>query len=123
MRAVGEVAMGLATRRVARRVLPAPIAEEAWAHFDQGTQRAILRLYRSSPEDALARAGLDLARIDCPALVVWGDRDRYLDPAFADAYASALGGETEVLHLHDAGHWPWHDRPDAIDRVATFLDA
>jgi pimeloyl-ACP methyl ester carboxylesterase len=123
MPAVGEVTMGLSNRWVARRLLPPAIAEEAWAHFDQGTQRAILRLYRSSPEDALARAGLDLGRIDCPVLVMWGDHDPYLDPAFADAYASALGGEAEVLHLHDAGHWPWHDRPDAIDRVATFLRA
>jgi pimeloyl-ACP methyl ester carboxylesterase len=122
-RAVGEVTMGLASRWAARRLLPTPIAEQVWEHFDQGTQRAILRLYRSSPEDALARAGLDLARVDCPALVVWGDDDPYLDPVFADAYASALGGEAEVLHLHDAGHWPWHDRPDAIDRVATFLRA
>jgi pimeloyl-ACP methyl ester carboxylesterase len=123
MRAVGEVTMGLSSRWAARRVLPPRIVEEAWSHFDQGTQRAILRLYRSSPEDALARAGLDLMRIDCPALVVWGDRDQYIDATFADAYASALGGEVDVLHLNDAGHWPWHDRPDAIDRVATFLQA
>lgn len=120
---IGEMAIGLSTAWVARRVLPAVIVDEAWPHFDQGTQRAILRLYRSSPEDALARAGLDLGRIDCPALVLWGDRDRYLGAEFADAYAGALGSDAEVLHLHDAGHWPWLDRPDAIDRVAAFLDA
>ena len=44
-------------------------------------------------------------------------------PRFADAYADALGGDAEVLHLHDAGHWPWLDRPDAVDRIAAFLDA
>ena len=121
MRFVGEMAMGLSSRRLARRLLPPGLADQAWTHFDAGTQRAILRLYRSSPEDALVRAGLDLGRVDCPALVVWGDDDPYVDATFADAYASALGGEAEVLHLHDAGHWPWHDRPDAIDRVATFL--
>jgi pimeloyl-ACP methyl ester carboxylesterase len=120
---IGELTIGLSTAWLARRVLPPVIVDQAWPHFDQGTQRAILRLYRSSPEDALARAGLDLARIDCPALVVWGDRDPYLGADFADAYADALGGDAEVLHLHDAGHWPWLDRPDAIDRVAAFLDA
>jgi pimeloyl-ACP methyl ester carboxylesterase len=119
---VGEVTVGLATRWAWRRALPQPLADESWPHFDQGTQRAILQLYRTSPEDALARAGLDLGRIDCPALVVWGDRDRYLPAAFADAYAGALGGEADVLHLPDAGHWPWLDRPDAVDRIAAFLD-
>jgi pimeloyl-ACP methyl ester carboxylesterase len=123
MRGVGEVAVGLATRWAWRRALPQPMADESWPHFDQGTQRAILQLYRASPEDALARAGLDLARVDCPALVVWGDRDPYLPAEFADAYADALGGEAEVLHLEHAGHWPWHDRPDAVDRIAAFLDA
>jgi len=122
-RAVGEVAVGLSTRWAWRRAIPQPLADESWPHFDQGTQRAILQLYRASPEDALARAGLDLGRIDCPALVVWGDRDPYLPSVFADAYAGALGGEAEVLHLHDAGHWPWLDRPDGVDRIAAFLDA
>jgi pimeloyl-ACP methyl ester carboxylesterase len=121
---VGEVAVGLATPWVARRLgVPPEIVEEAWPHLDQGTQRAILRLYRASPEDALARAGLDLGTVTCPALVVWGDRDSYIKPAFAEAYAQALGGEAEVLHLPDAGHWPWHHRPDVVDRIAAFLDA
>jgi pimeloyl-ACP methyl ester carboxylesterase len=122
--AVGEVAVGLSTRWAARRAgVPETVIEESWPHFDQGTQRAILRLYRSSPEDALARAGLDLGRVDCPALVVWGDVDPYIAPHFAEAYAGALGGETEVWHLTDAGHWPWHDRTDVIDRIAAFLDS
>ena len=123
MRGLGEVFMGLSTQWASRRLLPRAVADESWPHFDQGTQRAILQLCRTSPEDALARAGLDLARVDCPALVVWGDRDPYIPATFADAYAGALGGETEVLHLHDAGHWPWHDRPDAVERIAAFLDA
>ena len=110
-------------RADARRLLPPPVAEQSWPHFDQGTQRAILQLYRASPEDALARAGLDLGRIDCPALVVWGDRDSYIPAPFADADADALGGDAEVLHLHEAGHWPWLDRPDVVDRIAAFLDA
>ena len=69
-------ALGLAAAAPAAR-----LADESWPHFDQGTQRAILQLYRASPEDALARAGLDLGRIDCPALVVWGDRDSYIPRA------------------------------------------
>jgi pimeloyl-ACP methyl ester carboxylesterase len=119
--AIGEMAMGLSTRAALRRALPPPLFDDTWRHFDQGTQRAILRLYRSSPEDALARAGLDLRAVECPALVVWGDSDRYIPCRFADAYADALGGEAELLHLPHAGHWPWFDRPDVIDRITAFL--
>ena len=73
--AIGLVdAVGLAAAAPAARWPTSP-----WPHFDQGTQRAILQLYRASPEDALARAPASTsARIDCPALVVWGDRDSYI---------------------------------------------
>jgi pimeloyl-ACP methyl ester carboxylesterase len=126
---LGELAMGLSTRPVLARGLrpafarpvPAGFAEAAYRHFDQGTQRAILRLYRSAPEDVLAAKGRDLSDIGAPALVVWGALDPYLPSHFADAYAARLP-EARVVHVGDAGHWPWLDRPDVIDRVATFLD-
>jgi pimeloyl-ACP methyl ester carboxylesterase len=120
-RGVGETFMGLSTRFAMRRLMPPALADAVWPYFDQGTQRAILRLYRTSPEARLAEAGGDLGKITCPALVVWGDQDRYIPPGFADAYAEALGGPTRVEHLEDAGHWSWYDRPDVIATVADFL--
>jgi pimeloyl-ACP methyl ester carboxylesterase len=119
-RGAGELAMGATTRAVLRRAMPRAEADAAWAHFDQGTQRAILRLYRASPEAALEAAGRDLHRLECPALVVWGERDAYLPARFAHAYAAALPA-AEAVVVPGAGHWPWHDRPDVIDRVAAFL--
>jgi pimeloyl-ACP methyl ester carboxylesterase len=127
---LGELAMGATTRvtlRVATResnVTPGPLPKE-WVdsvlrHFDQGTQRAILRLYRSSPSEALARAGERLPGLSMPALVVWGMRDPYIPGRFASDYARALPN-AELVELPDAGHWWWLDRPDAIDRVAAFL--
>lgn len=130
-RVLGELLMGAINRpafwllsREANATpgpLPKDLRDAALGHLDQGTQRAILRLYRTSPEEALAAAGSRLGALTCPALVVWGDRDPYIAPHFADAYGDALGGTAEVLHLADAGHWPWLDRPDVIDRVTTFL--
>ena len=122
-RAVGETLMGATNRFALRRLMPPALADAVWPYFDQGTQRAILRLYRTSPEKRLAEAGRDLHRITCPALVLWGDRDPYIPARFADAYAAALGGEADVEHLPDAGHWTWFDRSDVVDRVATFLAA
>ena len=90
-------------------------------HFDQGTQRAILRLYRSVRAGTLAAAGERLGEIDAAALVVWGALDPYIPARAAAQYARALGGEVELDVLADAGHWPWLDRPDLIERVAGFV--
>ena len=56
-----------------------------------------------------------------PALVLWPDADPYIDASFGDAYAAALDGPVEQGTIEGAGHWPWVDRPETIDRVAAFL--
>jgi pimeloyl-ACP methyl ester carboxylesterase len=117
---LGEVAMGMSIGPVMRRVLPTGRAEPVLAAFDPGTQRAILRLYRASPPDVLAAAGARLGTIGAPALVLHGDRDRYIPPRFADGLAAALG-DGRVEHVPGAGHWPWLDRPELVERVVTFL--
>jgi pimeloyl-ACP methyl ester carboxylesterase len=129
---VGELAMGLAVRSVLRlltresNVTPGPLPEE-WLdkvveHFDQGTQRAILRLYRNSPPELLERTGRHLAELDMPALVIWGMRDPYIPPRFAHAYAQTLPN-AELVALEDAGHWWWMDKPEAMATVERFLGA
>jgi pimeloyl-ACP methyl ester carboxylesterase len=129
---LGELAMGATGRFTLRLVsreanvaagpLPETWLDGVLAHFDQGTQRAILRLYRSAPPDVLAAAGARLATLSMPALVLWGTRDPYIPARFARAYADALP-DAELLELPDAGHWPWLDRPDAIARVVEFVRA
>jgi len=118
----GEVAMGLSVRPVARRLLPPGRADAVLEHFDPGTQRAILRLYRASPPAVLAAAGSRLGTIAAPALVLHGERDRYFPARFADGLAAALGDAT-VEHLPDAGHWPWLERPDLVERLCGWIAA
>jgi pimeloyl-ACP methyl ester carboxylesterase len=129
---VGELAMGATTRPLLKltsreaNVTPGPMPD-AWLdtvldHFDQGTQRAILRLYRSSPSEVLKKAGEHLSRLDMPSLVLWGMRDPYIPKRFAEEYTRALP-DSELVELPDAGHWWWFDRPDAIERVTDFLTA
>jgi pimeloyl-ACP methyl ester carboxylesterase len=127
----GEMFMGLSTRwgfkQLSREgtAAPGPASDEfidrVWSHFDHGTQRAILKLYRSAPASVLERAGDRLGELQCPALIVWGQDDPYIDPSFASRYADALGGDTRVELLPGVRHWPWIDDPGVIDTVADFL--
>jgi pimeloyl-ACP methyl ester carboxylesterase len=91
-------------------------------HFDRGTKRAVLGLYRDADPEKFAPFAAGLARLTGPVLVVWGDADVYIPGRFGDGLAAALGGQARVEHLPDAGHWPWLDRPDVIDTVCDFME-
>jgi len=122
---IGEGLMGSTTQGMLARALrqgsvredawPDTRVAEVWEQFDQGTQRAILRLVRS------ANAHGTPPTTAAPGLILWGDRDPWYPPALADAYKTHLPG-ARVERLPDAGHWPWLDRGDLVERVATFLE-
>lgn len=127
---VGELLMGSVSRwmlaRMLRRGTATPGAwsdariDAVWEQFDQGTQRAILRLHRSVDDGTLAAAGAGLEQVHQPVLIVWGEQDPWLDPRFADAYAGRLRGAT-VERVPGAGHWPWLDAPELIARLGAFV--
>jgi pimeloyl-ACP methyl ester carboxylesterase len=129
-RLVGELAMGSTPHWLLARQLRGGATHPdtwsdsrvaaAWERFDQGTQRALLRLHRSADEPRLAELGEHLGEITSPTLVLWGDADPWFPSRFADAYAARLADAT-VEHISDAGHWPWLDQPHVVDRVAAFL--
>lgn len=127
---VGELVMGSTTRALLaatlRRASAQPSAwppertREVWRQFDQGTQRAILRMVRSwdaESAEGLARALRGLAM---PALVAWGDCDPCSGPELAEAYASHLP-HSRVERIREAGHWPWLDNSAAVDLLAGWL--
>jgi pimeloyl-ACP methyl ester carboxylesterase len=131
MLGVGELLMGSANRWLLARTLRAgAVSAQAWSdariaavleQFDQGTQRAILRLHRSIDPAGLAAAGADLEQLWMPALVLWGDGDPWLAPSFADAYGRRLS-RSQVEHIAQAGHWPWLDQPSVVERVISFTN-
>ncbi len=127
---VGELLMGSVGKRTMARALrsgtvapgawPPARVDAVWEQFDQGTQRAILRLHRSADPAALAQAGAALETLSQPALIVWGERDPWLAPELAHAYAARLSNSTVTL-VPDAGHWPWLDAPAVLDQLAAFV--
>jgi pimeloyl-ACP methyl ester carboxylesterase len=127
---IGELIMGSTPRWLLWRVLrgacarPDAFSEDrlraVWYQFDQGTQRAILRLYRAASEPDLAAAGAGLEVLRMPALVVWGERDTWLPATFADAYGRRLA-QAEVGRFDAAGHWPWLDDAAVADRITNFV--
>jgi pimeloyl-ACP methyl ester carboxylesterase len=130
-RGLGETFNAITTRpafgtimRQARprfRPLPKEWVDDIWSTWDRETQKAVLALYRSADPDRLGAAGARLGEIDCPALVVWGQNDPYLPAIWGESYAAVLP-DAELVELELAGHWPWIDRPELIDRVVRFLE-
>jgi pimeloyl-ACP methyl ester carboxylesterase len=115
-----SLALTLRQARGDRSPMPPEFVETIWRHWDKGTKRAVLRLYRDADPDRLAAAGKDLSRLACPSLVLWGDRDPYLPTKFAHDYARALPNATVDI-AQGAGHWPWIDDPSVEDRILEFL--
>ena len=104
-----------------RSPMPPEFVDSIWRQWDRGTARAILALYRHANPDRLALAGRDLGRIECPTLVLWGDRDPYIPAKYGAAFADAFPN-AQFEPLPNAGHWPWIDDPTVVNRVLSFLE-
>jgi pimeloyl-ACP methyl ester carboxylesterase len=128
----GEMAMGFTYRFSLKLIsreanhaegpMPDDFLDSTYRHFDHGTQRAILKLYRASPEHLLDSSARGLDAVRCPALVLHSMADPYIPAKHSHDVADRLGGPVQLEELEDAGHWPWiGDRPDLIDTVADFL--
>ena len=175
---VGEFLMGSTTKwMLARTLRHGCVRADAWDEtqidaiwnqFDQGTQRAILRLVRSAQENMLGGSGSHAAwgsegashatggsegashaawgaegashtgggsegespatggsenghEAAIPIDLIWSDQDPWYPPALADEYAARLPG-ARIERIAGAGHWPWLDRPEVVERVAALLE-
>jgi pimeloyl-ACP methyl ester carboxylesterase len=122
---VGELAMGALPKALLARQLRAacahpeiwsgPRLDALWEQFDQGTQRAVLRLHRATDPEYLTHV-----EYDGPLLILHGERDPWCTPAQAEAIAAALPG-AELHGIPDAGHWPWLEREVAAQALAAYL--
>ena len=91
-----------------------------WDHWDEGTGRAILALYRHADPDRLAAAGAGPR----PARAArrWSSgasATPICRSEFAEAFADALP-DAELDLVPGAGHWPWIDDVRVVPRVLDF---
>jgi pimeloyl-ACP methyl ester carboxylesterase len=69
--------------------------------------RAALRHPPKQPDDP---------RIKVPTLVIWGRRDRFLDPGLAEASLQFCDrGRLEAIT--NATHWVQHEEPERVNRL------
>jgi len=64
-----------------------------------------------------------LGRIDIPTLLVWGDADGIVTPAYGEAYRALIPGAA-LRVIPAAGHYPHLESPDAfLGAIGEFLGA
>lgn len=83
-----------------------------------GNRPATVLRARMDREPAMAAR---VGRIEAPTLVLFGDRDRLINPTAAKTFNERIAG-SEVVLLPGIGHLPMEEAPDATaDAIADFL--
>jgi len=87
----------------------------AWAQ--PGAVTAMLNWYRALRRRRPAPA----RRVAVPTLILWGDKDAFLQPGLADA-ALALCDDGRLVRFPDATHWLQHEEAERVNRaLVRFL--
>jgi pimeloyl-ACP methyl ester carboxylesterase len=55
-----------------------------------------------------------LPLIAAPTLLIWGEDDRIMPRGYADRFAAAIAGRTEITTIPGAGHLAELDKPDEV---------
>lgn len=58
-----------------------------------------------------------LGLITAPTLILWGERDAVMPPAYAEKFAAGISGSTRIETVAGAGHLAYLDQPDAVARA------
>jgi haloalkane dehalogenase len=95
---------------------------EYWKAFaDDTRRRGHLELYRSGDFDKLLPYEGRLAALGVPALVMWGEDDRFAGVRMAERFHDELPG-SELVVFENTGHFVWDDQPRAAtEALVEFL--
>ncbi len=123
---LGELSMALMNRpmfaqqlRRGSPTLSDAFIRETYELITPRMKRMVLKLYRATnPENYVPwEGGLHALAAKTPICVLWGDRDPYIAPHFADRL-----GAREVHHFPEYGHFLPVEAPDDVAaHVRAFL--
>jgi epoxide hydrolase 4 len=88
---------------------------EAWSQ--PGAATGMINYYRSSVRQKHAEA--QIRPISAPTLVIWGQRDRYLDRELAEPHHDDVPNLDRVERLAGASHWVHHDEAERVTQLLT----
>jgi pimeloyl-ACP methyl ester carboxylesterase len=90
--------------------------------FTGSVRQMVLRVYRGLDPEVFQTWDTELRALaaNVPSLVMWGDRDTYIDSRFAERF-----GAQKVKHFPHCGHWPMVEIPDVVSGklLAHFSEA
>ena len=81
-----------------------------------GAVTAGMSYYRSALRRVFTGRTPKAKRIDCPVLVIWGDRDRHLGKEMAEPPARFVPN-ARVEHILEASHWVQNAAPEKVNTL------
>jgi pimeloyl-ACP methyl ester carboxylesterase len=110
-----------------RNAIHKPMSDAALAPYlapwlAEGGQDAYLRMVAGYDERYTAEMEELYGTIDIPTLVLWGENDQWLDPAFAVKLAQAIPGAC-LQTIPEAGHFLPEDQPAAVAKALSHFFA
>jgi haloalkane dehalogenase len=121
IRAYTREGFAAAMQTISSGMSDAAIAEY-WKGFADDTRRlGHLALYRSGDFDKLLPYDGRVAELGLPALILWGEQDRFAGVKMARRFHEQLP-DSELVLFEDAGHFVWDDEPArAAAALVDFL--
>lgn len=125
---LGELTMAMVTLPLQERMMRqnAPLVNPEYVRTAYAlslakpeTRRMMLKLYRGiDPRDFIGKEDqLRDLTTHVPTLVLWGDKDPFITPEYAEQF-----GNAQVEHFSQNGHWLAVEAPDIVaQRLITFL--
>lgn len=108
-----------AMQSVSRGIGEKAIAEYWKSFADETRRRSQLELYRSGDFEKLIPYEDRLTALGVPALILWGEQDRFAGVQMAHRFHEQLP-DSELEILPEAGHFVWDDEPERA--TAALLD-